>query len=382
MNCKLQTILNKEGITMSFYNEYLTYKDFNFDAFFEKVTDNQVRSIINKDKLNILDFLALLSPTAEKHLEEMAQKAHRLTVQHFGKTILLYTPIYVSNYCTNQCLYCGFNATNKIPRKQLIIDEVEAEAKAIAATGLKHILLLTGEAKKIASVDYIQTCVEVLKKYFTSIGIEIYALEQEEYARLIKAGVDLLTIYQETYNEELYDAIHIKGPKKDYRFRLDAPERACKASMRSVNIGALLGLDEWRREAFFTGLHANYLQNHYADTEISVSLPRMRSHEGDFQPRCIVSDKNMVQMMLALRLFMPRAGITISTRETARFRDNIIRLGVTKMSAGSSTIVGGHTQQKKSTGQFDISDERNVQQMREAILQLGYQPVFKDWQTL
>ncbi|MBZ4644565.1 MAG: thiH1 [Clostridia bacterium] len=368
---------------MSFYNEYLAYKDFKFNDFFKSVTDYQVQSAINKDKLTVLDFLALLSPRAEKYLEEMAQKAHRLTVYNFGKTILLYTPLYLSNYCTNQCLYCGFNTKNKIQRKQLTLDEVEAEAKAIAATGLKHILILTGDAKKIASLEYLEDCIEILRKYFTSIAIEIYALEEEEYARLIKAGVDSFTIYQETYNEGLYDQLHLKGPKKDYRFRLDAPERACKAFMRSVNIGALLGLDkEWRREAFFTGLHANYLQNRYMETEISLSLPRIRPHVGGFQPNCIVSDKNMVQIMLAFRLFMPRAGITISTRENAQFRDNIIRLGVTKMSAGSSTAVGGHTQQEENTGQFDISDERSVQEMREAILRLGYQPVFKDWQTI
>jgi 2-iminoacetate synthase len=222
-----------------------------------------------------------------------------------------------------------------------------------------------------------------LKKYFTSIAIEVYALERDEYAQVIEAGADLLTIYQETYNEELYDRIHLKGPKKDYRFRLDAPERACQAFIRAVNIGALLGLDSnWRREAFFTGLHANYLQDRFMDTEVSISLPRIRPHEGGFEPGCVVNDKNMVQMMLAFRLFMPRAGITISTRENAQFRNNIIRLGVTKMSAGSTTAVGGHTQKEENTGQFDISDERNVSQMREAVLSLGYQPVFKDWQTI
>lgn len=367
---------------MGFYNEYLKYKDFDFDGFFKTVTDFDIEKILQKDRLTQWDYLALLSPTAEKYIEEMAQKAHKLTVQHFGKTILLFTPLYLSNYCTNQCVYCGFNIKNKISRKHLSLKEVEMEAEAIAKSGLKHILILTGDARKIASPKYIRDCVKILSKYFSSISIEVYAMEQEEYADLIEAGVDGLTIYQETYNEELYDRLHIKGPKKDYHYRLNAPERACKASMRTVNIGALLGLDEWRREAFFTGLHANYLQNKYTDTEISISLPRLRPHAGGFYLNHMVSDRDMVHMMVAFRLFMPRAGITISTRENAHFRNNIMRLGVTKMSAGVSTAVGGHIQKEKKTGQFDIADERTVAEMKEFILQLGYQPVFKDWQPI
>ncbi|NLY43425.1 MAG: 2-iminoacetate synthase ThiH [Clostridiaceae bacterium] len=368
---------------MSFYYEYQKYKDYSFEDFFDAVTDLQVQNVLNKDKLTAEDYLTLLSPKATKYLEEMAQKAHEITVRHFGKTIQMYAPIYVSNYCTNQCVYCGFNTTNKIHRKQLTLEEVEEEAKCIASTGIRHIILLTGDARGIATVEYIKECVKVLRKYFSSIAIEVYAMSEDEYVQLKEAGVDSFTMYQETYDEELYDCLHARGPKKNYRFRLDAPERACKARMRSVNIGALLGLNEqWRKDAFFTGLHARYLQNKYLDTEISISLPRIRPHEGSFQPGCIVSDRDMVQMMVAFRLFMPRGGITISTRERASFRDNIIRLGVTKMSAGSSTVVGGYAQKSKEAGQFDISDERSVKEMREAILRLGYQPVFKDWEAM
>ncbi len=364
---------------MSFYNEVLKYEGFNWEEFFENISDTDILKIIKKDRLTERDFLALLSPKAEKYIEEMAQRAHQITVQHFGKTILLYTPLYLSNFCTNHCVYCGFNENHAINRKQLTFEEVELEAKAIAKTGLKHLIILTGDARNIASVEYIEQCVRILTKYFTSIAIEVYALKQNEYKTLIDAGVDAMTIYQETYNEELYKELHLKGPKRDYRFRLDAPERACKASMRAVNIGALLGLDDWRKEFFLTGLHAQYLQNQYIDTEISISLPRMRPQVGNFESNSIVTDKNLVQMMLAFRLFMPRAGITVSTREDQIFRDNIIRLGVTKMSAGSITAVGGHAETEQSTGQFDISDERDVPQMREAIMGLGYQPVFKDW---
>ena len=367
---------------MSFYELYLKYKDFNPEYPKTQEGNQDVARILRQQTLKTSDFFTLLSPAAEPYLERIAQKAHQLTVHQFGRTILLYTPLYLSNFCNNECLYCGFNSKNKIERKQLTLEEVEKEAKAIAETGLKHILILTGDARKTADLPYLKSCIKILAEYFTSIAIEIYALDEQEYGELIEAGVDTLTIYQETYNETLYGKLHVKGPKKDYRFRLDAPERACKATMRAVNIGALLGLDEWRREAFLTGLHAHYLQDRYPDVEVSISLPRLRPHAGDYQPRCRVSDKNLVQIMLAFRLFMPRAGITISTREAAIFRDNIIRLGVTKMSAGSSTKVGGHTFAKEETGQFDISDERTVAEMRTYIQKLGYQPVFKDWQPI
>lgn len=367
---------------MSFYDMLAEYRNFDFDSSFAAFKQQDVKTAINKEKLSALDLLALMSPAAEPYLEQMAQKAHLLTVQHFGRVIFLFTPLYLSNYCTNQCVYCSFNTRNKIDRKQLTLEQVEEEAKAIAGTGLKHLLILSGDAKKKASIAYLKECIKILKKYFSSLGIESYAMEQEEYAELVDAGIDLLTIFQETYNEKLYAELHLKGPKKDYRFRLDAPERACKANMRAVNIGALLGLDgEWRQDAFFTVLHADYLQNKYADTEVSVSLPRIRPHVGSFQPGCLISDKNMVQIMLALRLFMPRAGITISTRENALFRNNIIKLGVTKMSAGASTAVGGYTNHD-STAQFAISDDRSVDEMRRAISELGYQPVMQDWQTL
>ena len=348
----------------------------------QSVTGADVQRALNRSMPTADDFLCLLAPAAEAHLEQMAQLAHSLTVAQFGRTMVLYTPLYLSNHCTNRCVYCGFNRDNRIPRRQLTLAEVDAEARAIAATGLKHILILTGDAPAKASVDYIQACCEVLQGYFPAIGMEVYAMSQADYARLIDAGVDSLTIYQETYNEALYRTLHPQGPKRDYRFRLDAPERACLAGMRAVNVGALLGLDDWRRDAFFTGLHAFYLQRRFPEAEVSVSLPRMRPHVGGFQPECIVEDRHIVQIMTALRLFMPRVGITISTRESARFRDRILPLGVTRMSAGSCTAVGGRTAEKPSTGQFDISDERSVAEMAAMLRQAGWQPVYKDWQSL
>jgi len=367
---------------LSFLEELQGYQKFNFASYLNSRTALDIKQILNKDKLTPLDFLSLLSPAAELQLEALAQKAHQLTVQHFGKVIFLYTPLYLANYCVNQCVYCGFNTTNEIVRRQLSLAEVESEAQAIADSGLKHILILTGESRKHSSLSYLKNCVKVLKKYFSSIAIEIYPLLEEEYAELVSVGVDSFTIYQEVYNPDTYDQLHLKGPKKDYRFRLDAPERACKAKMRAVNIGALLGLDDWRTEAFFTGLHAGYLQDKYLDTEISLSLPRIRPHLGSFQPKSLVDDKIFVQIMLAYRLFLTRAGITVSTRECAEFRDNLIKLGVTKMSAGVSTEVGGRTSKEKTESQFDISDSRDVKEMTKAIYQLGYQPVFKDWDIL
>jgi 2-iminoacetate synthase len=377
----LATPLRLEG-TMSFHATFSKYKDIDLPALFNTLTRADIRRILAKTTIDEIDFLSLLSPAAEPFLETMAQKAHRLTVQHFGRTILLFTPLYLSNYCTNQCRYCGFNTRHRIARKQLSFEEVEKEARTIAATGLKHILVLTGDAPQKATRDYLKTCTRILATCFSSIGIEIYALDTPGYRELVSAGVDSLTLYQETYNPARYDELHVRGPKKNFRFRLEAPDAACRAGIRSVSVGALLGLDEYRRESFFTGLHAHYLQNQYPEVEIAVALPRMRSHAGEFQPPHPVSDRNLVQSLVALRLFLPRIGITLSTREAAGFRDNLLQLGVTKMSAGSTTVVGGHTGNDTDTGQFDICDHRSVAEMKQCLQQLGYQPVFKNWHPL
>ncbi|MBI4287156.1 MAG: 2-iminoacetate synthase ThiH [Chloroflexi bacterium] len=367
---------------MTFYDELVRLRNTDYAAEFERVTPSQVSSALAKTELQPQDFLALLSPKASSLLEEMAQAAHRLTLQHFGRTIVLYTPLYLSNYCINHCVYCGFNSANPILRRKLTLPEVELEAKAISQTGLQHVLILTGESRQHSPVSYIKECVAVLRKYFSSISIEIYPLSTEEYAELIAAGVDGLTIYQEVYDEKTYSRLHPGGPKRDYRFRLEAPERAGQARIRAINIGALLGLGQWRSEIFLAGMHLAYLQETFPEIESSISLPRMRPQFGDYRPEFPVSDRDLVQSILALRLFMPRAGITISTRERAELRDNLIQLGVTKMSAGSSTAIGGHTNAKDSIGQFEISDKRPVDEVRQTIANLGYKPVLKDWHDL
>jgi len=367
---------------MSFYEVYKSYEHFDFDRFFNRVTDNDVLRVLVKENLNDTDSLTLLSPQAARHLATTAATAQELTIRHFGKVIYLYAPLYLANFCINSCVYCGFNHANPITRKKLSFEEVEREARIISAYGIRHILILTGESPKETSVSYIADCVRILKQYFTSISIEIYPLDKEQYKQLIETGVDGLTIYQETYDEAHYDELHPKGPKRDYRFRLDTPERACEAGMRSIGAGALLGLSDWKKDAFFSGLHAFYLQNKYLSAEISLSLPRMQPHAGGFMPKHEVTDREFVQILLAYRLFMPRAGITVSTRERNEFRKNLIGLGITRISAGSRTEVGGYSLSGKSEGQFETADKSSVEDIKSMITAKGYQPVMKDWQTL
>lgn len=364
---------------LSYYNVLKELEKIDIDEYFKKVTLDDVKRSIYKCKGTEEDYLNLISPIAQELIEEMAQKSQQLTLQHFGKTILLFTPIYLANYCTNKCAYCGYNVENKIRRKKLTSEEIEEEAKAISSMGFKHILALTGESPTHSPVSYIRDSVKVLRKYFDSVGVEIYALTEEEYKELVDAGVDNFTMFQELYNEEIYDRVHLGGPKKNFRFRLDAPERAAKAGMRTINMGALLGLNDFRKESFFTAMHGKYIQDNYSDVNIAFSFPRIRPHSGSFTDILPVTDIDLVQAILALRIFFPTGGITISTRETEEFRNNLIPLGVTKMSAASSTEVGAHTQEDTGEAQFEISDDRTVEQVKKAICNKGYQPIFKDW---
>lgn len=368
---------------MSFYDIYFKYKD--LEDFFSNVSFGDIEKILQKDDISVDQFLLLLSPEAENYLESLAQRAHELTLRYFGRTIQLYTPLYLSNYCDNECLYCGFNSKNNIERKKLTLDEVEKEAQAISQTGLRHILILTGESRNESPLTYIKDCVRILKKYFSSIAIEIYALEEEEYKELILEGVDGLTIYQEVYDHKIYNEVHFAGPKKNYKFRLEAPERAAKKGIRYINIGALLGLGDWRKEVFLMGLHAKYLQDKFPELDLSISIPRIRPHVGDFKVKYSVSDKNIVQMILSLRIFLPRVGITLSTREDYKFRNNLIPLGITRMSAGSKTSVGGHIiefPENQNSNQFEVSDKRSVEEIMHLLEEKDYQAVLKDWMYL
>jgi 2-iminoacetate synthase len=291
--------------------------------------------------------------------------------------------LYIANYCSNQCVYCGFNRAHAIARSKLSLAQIEEEAQAIRRTGMQHLLVLTGEAPEITPPDYIGSALALLKDYFASVAIEMFPMEEAAYRRLKAIAVDGLTLYQETYDETVYSRVHQAGPKRDYRFRLEAPERGAQAGFRAINMGPLLGLSENRRDVFFSGLHARHIEDRYPSTEVGLSLPRFNPAEGDFQPPYPTSDREFVQYLLALRLFMPRAALTLSTRERAEFRDRLVPLGVTRLSAGSCTGVGGYAvPDRRRSAQFEISDTRDVAQVAQAVMGLGYQPIYKDWDDI
>lgn len=367
---------------MSFYEVVDKYREFDFDNYFKSVTKDDVIRSINSEHLDEFDLLNLLSEKAEECLEDMAQKARELALKYSGRTILLYTPMYISNFCVNKCSYCGYNIENKIDRRKLTLDEVKEEGESISKEGFKHLLLLTGESEYQSPVSYIADSVRILKDIFPSISIEVYPMKTEQYKEVVDAGVDGLTVYQETYNEEVYDRVHISGPKKDFKNRLDAPERGAKAGMRSLGLGALLGLADFRQDAFFVAMHGRYLVNKYPHVELSFGPPRIRPCAGGLRDIKEVTDKNLVQVMLAYKLFYPQGGINITTRESNEIRKHLIPLGVTKMSAGVSTEIGGRTLNKHGTAQFDINDESSTEEVKELIRECGYQPIFKDWVRL
>jgi 2-iminoacetate synthase len=347
---------------------------------YQQYTAKDVKKALLKDQLSIDDYGAILSPAALPYLEEMARKAILETRKHFGNSVCLFTPLYIANYCENHCVYCGFNCQNKIRRGKLSFAEVEAELKAIAATGLKEILLLTGESRVRSGVEYIGEAIKLATKYFSTIGIEIYPLNTDEYAYLNQCGADFVSVYQETYNTNKYEQVHLSGSKRIYPYRFHAQERALMGGMRGVAFGALLGLDDFRKDAFAAGLHALFIQQKYPHAEISFSTPRLRPYinNADNNPND-VHERQLLQVMLAYRLLMPYAGITISTRERAGFRDHVIGMAATKISAGVSVGVGGHDEDEKGDEQFEISDPRSVREVHDMILNRGLQPVYTDY---
>ncbi|MFN2436489.1 MAG: 2-iminoacetate synthase ThiH [Desulfotignum sp.] len=371
---------------MSFSTLANTWQSFDFTACFNSIHPGEVRDILDRAgrqaRLEPRDLLTLLSPAAESFLEPMAQIARNLTCQHFGRTISLYAPMYISDFCCNHCTYCGFNARTHFPRTRLTLEEIDREAKAIADTGIRHILLLTGEAPDKTPLSYLEDTCRIMTRYFSSIALEIFPMAETDYRLLKQAGADSLTVYQEVYDPAIYKTVHPKGPKSDYTFRLLTPERGAAAGFRAVNIGPLFGLGDPASEAFMAGLHARYLEQACPDVEISLSLPRMTRAGGAIAPRYLLSDRHFVQTLLAWRLFMPRAGITISTRESAAFRDRLLPLGVTRYSAGSRTDVGGYAvHAARNTVQFEVTDTRSVDEVAAMIRNSGYQPVFKDWEV-
>ena len=309
----------------------------NYD--YDKYTAKDVENAINAVNRTPEDFAALLSPAALPYLEQMAQAAKIEKEKHFGNSICFFTPIYIANYCENYCIYCGFNCHNKIKRAKLNYEEIEEEMQAIAKTGLQEILILTGESKKMSSVEYIGEACKIARKYFKVIGLEVYPMNSDEYAYLHKCGADYVTVFQETYNSDKYETLHLAGHKRIYPYRLNAQERALKGGMRGVGFAALLGLDDFRKDAFATGMHAYLLQRKYPHAEIAFSCPRLRPiiNNDRINPKD-VHEAQLLQVVTAYRLFMPFASITVSTRECARVRDNLMNIAATKISAGVSTV--------------------------------------------
>ncbi len=325
------------------------------------------------------DLMSLLSPAAEPFLEEMAQRAHRLTLQRFGRVMGMFVPLYLSNVCTNRCVYCGFNAGNDVSRVTLTPEEAGREGECLRRLGFRSVLLLTGEAPHLITAQYMGSVLGRLRPLFSSIGIEMFPMATERYRALIGQGVDSLTVFQETYDEESYGAFHPGGRKRDFRWRLETPERGGAAGFRRLGIGALLGLADWRVEGFFVALHAAHLLSHCWKSQLAISFPRLRSAAGGYEPPFPVADRHLVQLICALRLFLPDAGFTLSTREFPALRDCLIPLGITAMSAGSHTEPGGYTRSGTGEAQFAVADGRSPGTVAELLRRKGYEPVWKEW---
>ncbi|HIX59412.1 MAG TPA: 2-iminoacetate synthase ThiH [Candidatus Blautia gallistercoris] len=349
---------------------------------YSKYAEADVRRALSRDNRTPEDFAALLSPAALPLLEEMAQAAQRETRKHFGNSVYMFTPLYIANYCENYCIYCGFNCHNKIHRAKLNPEEIEEEMKAIASSGLQEILILTGESKKKSDVEYIGEACKIARKYFRVIGLEVYPMNSDEYAYLHQCGADYVTVFQETYNSDKYETLHLAGHKRIFPYRVNAQERALMGGMRGVGFGALLGLDDFRKDAFATGMHAWLLQRKYPHAEIAFSCPRLRPIiNNDRINPMDVHEAQLLQVVTAYRLFMPFVSITISTRECARVRDNLVNIAATKISAGVSTGVGSHVEELEDKGdeQFEISDGRSVDEVYGDLLKMDLQPVMSDY---
>ncbi|MCB2180758.1 MAG: 2-iminoacetate synthase ThiH [Desulfobulbaceae bacterium] len=338
-----------------------------------------VEQALHNEKSDIHDLAALLSPAAEAFLPQLAARSAAITVRRFGRTIQIYAPLYLSSFCTNRCAYCGFSAENKIERRVLSIDEAMHEAEILHSRGFEHILLVSGEAPGKLGVEYLEEIASKLRPRFAAISIEVQPLDEDEYARLFKAGITSVAVYQETYDRKIYDQVHLSGKKCDFDYRLATPSRVAAAGMREVGIGALLGLSDWRLEGLALGLHLAWLRKHYWRTALTVSFPRLRPAEGDFQPLVKVGEAQLSQLIFALRIFDPDVGLLLSTREEARYRDGMIGLGPTRYSAGSCTAPGGYGDAEISGEQFSVGDHRSMQEVCSDICHKGYDPVRKDW---
>lgn len=343
-------------------------------------TAADVERALHKSKRDIEDFMALISPAAAPYLEQMAQISNRITQKRFGKTIQLYAPMYLSNECQNICTYCGFSLDNKLRRKTLTGAEMLQEAEYLKSQGFDHVLLVTGEANKTVGVEYLKNAIRTLRPHFANISIEVQPMDQEDYEVLVAEGLYAVLVYQETYHKENYKQYHPKGKKSNYDYRLDTPDRLGRAGIHKIGLGVLIGLEDWRADNFFTALHVAYMERTFWQTKYSISFPRLRPAEGLIEPKVAISDKELVQLICAWRIYNEEIELSVSTRENAVFRDHIIQMGATSISAGSKTNPGGYVVEPESLEQFEIDDSRTVAEVRAMIEHKGYKPVWKDWE--
>jgi 2-iminoacetate synthase len=364
---------------MNFKDIFETYNWDETKASIYAKTKADVEEALHKEKRTLEDFKALISPTAANYLEPMARLSRQLTLKRFGNTIQMYIPMYLSNECQNICTYCGFSYDNKLPRRTLTDKEILKEVDYIKNQGYQHILLVTGEANQTVGVDYFKNALKLISPHFSHISMEVQPLDENEYKELIPLGLNTVLVYQETYHKDDYKKHHPKGKKSNFNYRIETPDRLGIAGVHKIGLGVLIGLEDWRTDSFFNALHLNYLEKTYWQTKYSVSFPRLRPHAGGLQPKVEITDKELVQLICAYRIFDEEVELSISTRESEKFRNNIIKLGITSMSAESKTNPGGYVVEPQSLEQFEIDDTRSTKMIAEMIKQAGYEPVWKDW---
>ena len=371
----------KDAVAYNGFNRlFSSYKWNEVLASIKAKTILDVERALAKDKRGLEDFKALISPAAKPYLEQMAQMSSALTKKRFGNTMQMYAPMYLSNECQNICTYCGFSLTNKIQRRTLTDDEILKEVSYLKSKGYDHILLVTGEANRTVGVPYIKNAIELIRSHFSNITIEVQPLDEDEYKLLVDNGLYAVLVYQETYHREEYKKHHPKGKKSNFDYRLDTPDRLGKAGVHKIGLGALFGLEDWRADSFFTALHLKYLQKTYWKTKYSISFPRLRPHSGGLEPKVEMTDADLVQTICAFRLLDEDVELSMSTRESEVFRNNIVNLGATSISAESKTNPGGYVVEPQSLEQFEISDERSTEEVVKMLKGQGLEVVWKDWE--
>ncbi|KRT13406.1 thiamine biosynthesis protein ThiH [Pedobacter ginsenosidimutans] len=365
---------------MKSFNE--VFESYNWNdtraSIYDKTAADVERALRNTQR-DLEDFKALISPAALPYLEDMAQISQRLTLDRFGRVIQMYIPLYLSNECNNICTYCGFSYDNKVRRRTLNPMEIMQEVAVIKGMGYDHVLLVTGEANQSVHTDYFKKVLDLISPHFAHISMEVQPLDVADYETLIPHGLNTVLVYQETYHQDDYRKHHPKGKKSNFLYRLETPDRLGQAGIHKMGLGVLIGLEDWRTDSFFTALHLSYLEKQYWQSKFSISFPRLRPFSGGLEPKVVMNDKELVQLICAYRLFNSEVELSISTRETVAFRNQVIKLGITAISAGSKTNPGGYEVEPQSLEQFEISDERSAQEIADMIRKQGYEPIWKDW---